>query len=197
MAIQVTNTSSQLSGKTLIDAEDTQTISGAKTFSGVPTFSVTPIVNAGLKFPSVQVPSVDPNTLDDYEELSWTPTYVSSGGGAPTYSAQVGASVKIGRIVHFMIRIITSSVAGLNAGTITIAGLPYTSDGTGHWPAYVSYWAGMASTLDVFTAFVTAASTNIQILGATGPTSTVAGLTKADFSNATDVIVGGFYLANS
>lgn len=32
MAIQVTNTSSQLSGKTIIDAEDNQTITGVKTF---------------------------------------------------------------------------------------------------------------------------------------------------------------------
>lgn len=197
MAIQVTNTSSQLSGKTLIDAEDTQTISGAKTFSGVPTFSVTPIVNAGLKFPSVQVPSVDPNTLDDYEELSWTPTYVSSGGGAPTYSVQVGVSVKIGRIVHIMGRIITTSVAGLNAGDITVDGLPYISDGTGHWPGYISYWAGMASTLDIFTAFFTAGATNIQLFGATGPTATLGPITKGDFNNNTDIIIGGFYLAST
>src|SRR5678815_603330 len=37
-------------------------------------------------FPSTQTPSSDPNTLDDYEEGTWTP----SVGGTATYTTQSG-----------------------------------------------------------------------------------------------------------
>src|SRR3990167_5794145 len=52
--------------------------------------------NGGIKFPATQVLSADANTLDDYEEGTFTPTI--SGGttaGAGTYSIQVGDYVKI------------------------------------------------------------------------------------------------------
>lgn len=36
-------------------------------------------LGAGLPFPVTQVPSTDPNTLDDYEEGTWTPTLYGGG----------------------------------------------------------------------------------------------------------------------
>lgn len=83
-----------------------------------------------IKFPTTQNSSSDVNTLDDYEEGTFTPTIASSGGGAPVYSVQVGTYTKIGDRVIFQLRVVISSTGTLAAGTITIAGLPFTSFST-------------------------------------------------------------------
>jgi hypothetical protein len=49
------------------------------------------LAGGGLKFPAVQVASADANTLDDYEEGTWTP----SVGGDATYTSQLGIYIKI------------------------------------------------------------------------------------------------------
>jgi hypothetical protein len=80
-----------------------------------------------IKFPASQNASADANTLDDYEEGTFTPTLVSSGGGAPTYSVQVGHYTKVGNRVFFNLRVKRATVATMAAGNITVGGLPFTS----------------------------------------------------------------------
>ncbi|MFY8211416.1 MAG: hypothetical protein ACOVLB_01940 [Candidatus Nanopelagicus sp.] len=66
---------------------------------------------AGITFPASQSASSDANTLDDYEEGTWTP---NQGGGltvSGTYSSS-GRYVKIGRLVY---------VEGSQTGTSNIA----------------------------------------------------------------------------
>lgn len=83
-----------------------------------------------VKFPSTQVASADPNTLDDYEEGSWTPTLAgSTTAGTATYVAgannRIGRYTKIGNqvTVHF-----TVAVSAFNGtGAYTITGLPFTA----------------------------------------------------------------------
>jgi hypothetical protein len=54
----------------------------------------------GIAFPATQVASSDANTLDDYEEGTWTPQAGSEGGVlTATYTAQSGKYVKIGNRV--------------------------------------------------------------------------------------------------
>jgi len=48
-----------------------------------------------IKFPATAVPSADPNTMDDYEEGSWTP--VDGSGAALDFTGAVGRYVKIGK----------------------------------------------------------------------------------------------------
>lgn len=79
-----------------------------------------------LRFPATAVASSDPNTLDDYEEGSFTPT-VTIGGSSTgvTYSTQTGSYTKIGNRVFFELRIVLTSGGGLS-GSVRIAGLPFT-----------------------------------------------------------------------
>ncbi len=74
-----------------------------------------------VKFPATQNPSTDPNTLDDYEEGTWTPNV----GGTATYSSQIGTYTKIGRSVscglYLDINVIGTGATGL------VYGLPFTS----------------------------------------------------------------------
>jgi hypothetical protein len=78
-----------------------------------------------IAFPATQVPSADANTLDDYEEGTFTPA-ITIGGSAVgvTYSAQNGRYTKIGRQVNFLITMTLSSKGGLT-GSVVITGLPF------------------------------------------------------------------------
>jgi len=83
----------------------------------------------GLTFPATQVASSDPNTLDDYEEGTWTPTVVgTSSAGTATYSSQSGTYVKIGKMVTVNALLVYSS--GTGTGNLQIAGLPFTVNNT-------------------------------------------------------------------
>ena len=85
---------------------------------------------AGITFPATQSASTDANTLDDYEEGTWTPTYVSSGGtlGSITYAGREGRYTKIGNMVYVTATFYTSAFAvGSGTGTLQIDGFPFTS----------------------------------------------------------------------
>jgi len=82
----------------------------------------------GITFPASQSASTDANTLDDYEEGTWTPTYVPSGTNftSITYSSQNGRYTKIGRQVTVSAFIRTASITkGSASGNIKIESLPF------------------------------------------------------------------------
>jgi hypothetical protein len=99
-------------------------------------FGVTPSVgrgviqlSAGVGFPATQVASSDANTLDDYEEGTWTPTIIgSTTAGSATYSTQAGNYTKIGRLVTVQMYIGWTGHTG--TGDMSISGLPFTSINT-------------------------------------------------------------------
>jgi hypothetical protein len=85
----------------------------------------TPSLN-GIAFPATQSASADANTLDDYEEGTWTPTITANGGsGSPTYTSQVGTYTKIGRSVTIYCNVswVKNTLSG---GYIRLNGLPFT-----------------------------------------------------------------------
>ena len=89
------------------------------------------LINKGLKFPATQAASADVNTLDDYEEGTWTPTIQDttfSDAEGQTYSVQAGFYTKIGRIVFINGTInITSAGSLTGASQAFIANLPFTA----------------------------------------------------------------------
>jgi len=62
-------------------------------------------LKSGITFPTTAVASTDANTLDDYEEGTFTPSYESLGATWTTYYEQVGWYTKIGRAVTIVGRI--------------------------------------------------------------------------------------------
>jgi hypothetical protein len=85
----------------------------------------TPSLN-GITFPATQVASADANTLDDYEEGTWSPIYNQDGGNPTvTYAGTFGVYRKIGSMVWVGGRISTTAVSG-GSGAVSIAGLPFT-----------------------------------------------------------------------
>ena len=88
----------------------------------------TPSLN-GVTFPASQVASADANTLDDYEEGTWTPTYFgASTAGTSTYTQQTGIYTKVGRLVTVTGRVGVSAATG--TGQLRIGGLPFTCNST-------------------------------------------------------------------
>src|ERR1035437_5252288 len=95
-----------------------------------------------IKFPASQNASADVNTLDDYEEGTWTPVIGgSTGTSGQTYSVQVGYYTKIGKFVTASFYLVLSA-KGTITGNAQIQGLPFTSDATaGHLAGgLIAYW---------------------------------------------------------
>ena len=102
-----------------------------------------------ISFPAVQSASADANTLDDYEEGTWTPTIVgSSTAGTQTYDYQVGWYTKVGRkvVANFNVRI-TAKDAGID-GSVNIGGLPIAANGTTNYDHMASVHMTTGVTLD-------------------------------------------------
>jgi len=55
--------------------------------------------NSGIAFPGTHVASADPNTLDDYEEGTWTPTTISLNN-ISSITISYASYIKVGRLVH-------------------------------------------------------------------------------------------------
>jgi len=84
---------------------------------------------AGVTFPATQSASSDANTLDDYEEGTFTPQVIgSSTEGTATYSTQYGKYTKIGDRVQ--ISLFINYTGGTGTGSMNIKGLPFTADST-------------------------------------------------------------------
>jgi len=87
----------------------------------------TPSLN-GITFPATQVPSADANTLDDYEEGTWTPAYAPATNSftSISYGFNDGKYVKIGNMVYVAWRMRTSALSvGSASGSVVITGLPF------------------------------------------------------------------------
>lgn len=84
----------------------------------IPTINLT---GGQIAFPSTAVPSTDPNTIDDYEEGTWTPAV----GGNATYITQFGLYTKIGNLVYVDCDI---KINVIGSGSVNeISGLPFSS----------------------------------------------------------------------
>lgn len=87
-----------------------------------------PLGVANLAFPATQQASADANTLDDYEEGTWTPavTFTTPGNSSFSYGSQVGTYTKIGRFVHGRISMVFTPTVGTGSGNFLIS-VPFTA----------------------------------------------------------------------
>ena len=115
-------------GGTIGSASDADAITIAS--DGKVTLAETVTVSKGIKFPATQVASTDANTLDDYEEGTWTPTVLGQGT-AGTYETQTAAGFyqKIGRSVTVRAVVqLNTSISGGGTGNYLFGGLPFNLD---------------------------------------------------------------------
>lgn len=99
-----------------------------------------------LSFPATQNPSTNVNTLDDYEEGTWTPTIGgTTTNGTYGYTAQIGSYTKVGNVVFLTGRIIVSSITAAATGLLVIRGIPFNQASSGVAVGTVAYAAGWAN----------------------------------------------------
>ena len=120
------------------------------------------LTGQGITFPATQVASSDVNTLDDYEEGTWTPAV----GGNATYTLQTGNYTKIGRCVTARITL-TINVLGTGSASV-ISGLPFTATGSaGSYFTGALFWSGAAANYVALVGVVEGGTATIQLFGAT------------------------------
>lgn len=150
-----------------------------------------------VKLPATQNPSSDANTLDDYEEGTWTPG-VAFGGGSTgvTYDANnQGYYVKIGRAVFVFCHLNLSS-KGTDTGNAVITGLPFSTVGPGaaYQALTFGWFSGLASMTTGGPLALVVGATNTINLYKPG-TASAGVLTDANFTNSAHITISGWLLA--
>jgi hypothetical protein len=89
----------------------------------IPTINLT---GGQITFPATQSASSDANTLDDYEEGTFTPV-LNRTGTAPTisYASRNGRYTKVGNQVTIQVSITNITVSSAGTGDNSLSGLPF------------------------------------------------------------------------
>ena len=93
----------------------------------------------GITFPATQSASSDANTLDDYEEGTFTPTI---SGWTGTYAVQVGNYTKIGNMVFWNGRVGTNGGTGTFTANYPTLNTPFTLPATSQSNYGTLYFGG-------------------------------------------------------
>jgi hypothetical protein len=109
--------------------------------------------------------------LADYEEGTWTPTLIASGGGAST-TQFTGRYTKIGNVVYFNAYMNDDASNAFGSGSLTFGGLPYTCGSA----------AAQRGVVGILTRRITKPATSTQLIGWVNPSATTIGL----YWNGTD-----------
>ena len=113
----------------------------------------------GLAFPATAVAVADANTLDDYEEGTWTP--IDSSGASLSLSVASGRYTKIGNLVTCTFRVgypSTSSVLNM-----TIGGLPFTANADANPGGGVLNYNSLGAAIAVLGLYVNTSATTWAI----------------------------------
>jgi len=125
---------------------------------------------SGITFPATQVASSNANTLDDYEEGTWTPSI----GGTATYNAQNGSYIKIGQLVYvFCYLNINAQGTG---STTTVSGLPFnvrSSAADRNQAGSINYFNNLATSVVGLFCQPISSSTQVNFPGLTASSNSV------------------------
>ena len=134
--------------------------------------------------------------LGTVSEGTFTPTLRGSAtAGTQTYSYQVGAYRRVGNVVHFSVNILLTAFDAATAGSLQIAGLPFTARNTTNMntPVAVGKWKfNIDAGYTCVVAEVTANSTVVQI-GEGGDNVAISNLIAANATNDAQISVAGSY----
>jgi len=102
-------------------------------------------ISGNISFPATQVSSTNANTLDDYEEGTFTPTDAS--GVNLVFTSNTGYYIKIGRIVHCYMNLRYPSTADGNAARISLPFPVVSTEGGGGSLMYFYNGSGVPNTV--------------------------------------------------
>lgn len=171
---------------------------GSVAMTGGLTLSAGQLTTAGqVVFPATQSASANANTLDDYEEGTWTPTIGGSGGGAgQAYTTQEGRYIKVGRATTIYGRIILSTL-GTETTSVQIKSLPFAAAGLAYAPCYISFWSATTATFSYIAGVIVPSTSVIDLYGIKAAAVATSGVVQADLSNTTSFVFGCTYEAGA
>ena len=145
----------------------------------------------GITFPATQSASSDANTLDDYEEGTWTPTMTEA---TYTYSQRVGTYVKIGSLVYANCFLSFTGFSGATGLTVNMTGLPFAgANGLATYTLQAANIDNLTSDLQQVGFQVVPGGTNATMIGGIGKTGSHFGIPSNDLSVNTNVRVNYIY----
>jgi len=129
---------------------------------------------AGITFPATQSASSDANTLDDYEEGTFTPTFGgSSSNPTQTGGTGTGLYIKVGKLVWVSIQMAGVQYTG-GSGNLLINGLPFqASTGNGELASFYETNNAFPSGKTALFGYTTNGLTNLNLVYANGTAGTV------------------------
>jgi hypothetical protein len=144
---------------------------------------------AGVTFPAIFNASSDANTLDDYEEGTWTPYFYYGNGVNGTTQGNTSARyIKVGKQVTVWFYINQLSKNG-GTGQLYVASLPFTSApviGAAEGASLVpNFWNNFASVV-IPGGYVQYNNTTILLIN-TDATTSVAGLNASSISDTANL----------
>jgi hypothetical protein len=149
-----------------------------------------------IVFPATQNASANANTLDDYEEGTWTPTFTfdTPGDLSRTFDAQLGAYTKIGRVVLLQLDLSTSAFTHTTAsGSLNITGAPFTTVASpAITPRGALAWQGItkANYTDLYLAAANSLGATL-LVQASGSGQAVVVIAAADMPTGGSVVLRG------
>ncbi len=147
----------------------------------------TPAFN-GIAFPATQSASSDANTLDDYEEGTWTPVLDFGGGGSSGQAGTfAGFYTKIGNLVYAT-ALVNLSNKGSGTGSLGFTGLPFASNSNSNYRACSAafFWSNTASSYVTMMGLLSSNSTRMEVLAASAATTDLGtNPTQGNINNAT------------
>ena len=143
----------------------------------------------GIAFPATQNASANANTLDDYEEGTWTPSL----GGNTTYTQQAGTYKKVGALVYVS-GVLQINVLGTGSAS-QMSGFPFAGTAGPRNTISLSYWSGTVGALVYLAFYLPSSGTTSNTIATTAAASGVQD-GYGVFQSGTYVIFSGCYHAS-
>ena len=118
------------------------------------------ITAGGVVFGTGGPSPITSNTLNDYEEGTWTPVIsdATSGGNTGTATVAYATYTKVGNLVYLKARLLNMDTTGMGSGNIYVQGVPFAADGDGQGVASMSFFTAAASSLGIVPSIDSSAS---------------------------------------
>lgn len=145
----------------------------------------------GITFPATPSLSTNANTLDDYEEGTWTIGFAFGGGTTGiTYGFNSGTYVKIGSAVTVNgLCVLTNK--GSSTGALTITGFPFTFSG---FVTFSMRLGGLAAAINAVPSIIgNSGTTNASVQMLVNTATSYVNVTDANASNTLEIAFGATF----
>jgi hypothetical protein len=159
----------------------------------------TSATGTGIAFPATQSASSDANTLDDYEEGTWTPQLRFGGASVGMTGTFSGRYTKVGNVVTIVVYVAVTN-KGSSTGAAALANLPFNPATTG-LQAYATSFVYVQSggiapgAGNIVSPNLNAVNAAIDMNKYTIATGADAGMTNGDFASAGAFWFNATYIA--